>query len=127
MCLHPKHAKSIESIRNGANCAAVSMQPPIRSVVMLSCVFLQDPAAAFGDTWVFGEYNAFGVPKQAKEPFLSPLQDIWATTESQTALKMGCFGAKNQSKMEQNCVFPKILLTYLGSTNKWNEPILSAC
>ena len=29
--------------------------------------------------------------------------------------------------MDQKCVFPKILLDYLGCTNKWNEPMLSPC
>ena len=27
--------------------------------------------------------------------------------------------------MDEKCVFPKVLLDYLGSTNKWNEPMLS--
>ena len=61
------------------------------------------------------------------EPILSPLQAILATPESQNALKKGCFRTKNQSKMDQKCVFPKIPLDYLGCTNKWNEPILSPC
>ena len=64
---------------------------------------------------------------KCNEPFLSPLQAILATPKSQNALKMGCFATKNQSKMDQKCVFPKILLDYLGCTNKWNEPLLSPC
>ena len=40
------------------------------------------------------------------EPFLSPLQAILAPPKSQNALKMGCFGSKNGSKMGQN-VFSK--------------------
>ena len=47
-----------------------------------------------------------------------------ALLKSPNALKMGSFGTKNGSKMDQKCVFPKILLDYLGCTNKWNEPIL---
>ena len=57
----------------------------------------------------------------------SPLQAILAPSKSQNALKMGCFATNNGSKMGQKCVFPKILLDYLGCTNKWNEPILSPC
>ena len=44
------------------------------------------------------------------EPLLNPLQAILATPQSQNALKMGRFGTKNQSKMEQKTVFPKMLL-----------------
>ena len=61
------------------------------------------------------------------EPILSPLQATLATPKSQNALKMGWFATKNGLKMGQKNVFPKILLDYLGSTNKWNEPILSPC
>ena len=66
-----------------------------------------------------------GCTNKSNEPFLSPGQAILATPKSQNALKMGYFGTKNQSKMDQKCVFPKILLDYLGCTNKWNEPMLS--
>ena len=52
-------------------------------------------------------------------------EPILAIPDLQNALNMGCFGTKDQSKMDQQCVFPKILLDYLGCTNKWNEPILS--
>ena len=62
--------------------------------------------------------RSFGVHKQVtnkrNEPILSPLQANLATPKSQNALKMGCFGTKNQSKMGQKCVFPKILLDYFG-------------
>ena len=71
--------------------------------------------------------NHLGCTNKWNEPFLSALQAILATLESQNALKMGCFGAKNQSKMDQKCVFPKIVWDYWGCTNKWNEPILSPC
>ena len=52
---------------------------------------------------------------------------VVALLKSQNALKMGWFGTKDQSKMDQKCIFPKILLDYLGCTNKWNEPNLSPC
>ena len=60
-------------------------------------------------------------------PILSTWWPVLALLKSQNALRMGCFGTKNQSEMDQKCVFPKILLDYLGCTNKWNEPILSPC
>ena len=66
-----------------------------------------------------------GCTNKWNEPLLSPVQAILPIAISQNALKMGCFGTKNQSKMDQKCGFPKILLDYLGCTNKWNEPILS--
>ena len=68
-----------------------------------------------------------GCLNKSNEPIFSPLQAILATPKSQNALKMGCFVTKNQSKMDQKCVFPKIILDYLGCTNKWNEPSLSPC
>jgi hypothetical protein len=58
---------------------------------------------------------------------LITVQAILATPKSQNALKIGCFGNKNQSKMDKKCVLPKIVLDYVGCTNKWNEPILSPC
>ena len=35
----------------------------------------------------------------------------------QNALKMGCFGTKNGSKMGQKRIFPKLILDHLGCTN----------
>ena len=37
--------------------------------------------------------------------------------KSQNALKMGCFGAKNGSKMGQKRIFPNLILHHLGCTN----------
>ena len=68
-----------------------------------------------------------GCTNKWNAPFLSTLQAILANPKSHNALKMGCFGTKNESKMDQKGVFPKVLLDYLGCTNKWNEPILSPC
>ena len=68
-----------------------------------------------------------GCLNKSNEPILSPLQAILATLEPQKALKMGCFGTKNQSKMDQKWVFLKIPLDDLGCTNKWNESILIPC
>ena len=59
-----------------------------------------------------------GCLNKCNEPILSPLQAILATPESQNALKKGCFGTKNQSRIDLKCVFPNILLDYLGCTNK---------
>ena len=36
---------------------------------------------------------------------------------SQNALKMGCFGTKNGSKMGQKRIFPNLILDHLGCTN----------
>ena len=61
------------------------------------------------------DLGAFGVPKHAKcahcESSLAPLK-------SRNALKMGCLGTKNGSKIGQKCVFPKIILGHLGHVNK---------
>ena len=56
--------------------------------------------------------------------FLSPLQHILGPPKSHNALKMGSFGTRNKSKMHPTCGFPKVLLDYLGCTDKWNKPIL---
>ena len=92
----------------------------------------------------------FGVPKQVKWARLSPLRAILAPPKSQNALKIGCFGTQNGSKMGQKWVkngsemcfsnndprpfgvhkqvkYPNILLDYSGCTNNCNEPILSPC
>ena len=37
--------------------------------------------------------------------------------KSQNALKMGCFGTKNGSKMGQKHIFPNLILDHLGCTN----------
>ena len=42
---------------------------------------------------------------------------IWVLQKSQNALKMGCVGTKNGSKMGQKRIFPKIILDHLGCTN----------
>ena len=43
---------------------------------------------------------------------------VVALLKSQNALKMGCFGTKNGSKMGQKWVFPKMILDHLGCLNK---------
>ena len=43
---------------------------------------------------------------------------VLALLKSQNALKMGCFGTNNGSKMGQKCVFPKMVLDHLGCLNK---------
>ena len=37
--------------------------------------------------------------------------------KSQNALKMGCFGTKNGSKMGQKRIFPNLIPNHLGCTN----------
>ena len=37
--------------------------------------------------------------------------------KSLNALKMGCFGTKNGSKMGQKHIFPNLILDHLGCTN----------
>ena len=37
--------------------------------------------------------------------------------KSQNALKMGCIGTKNGSKMGQKRIFPNLILDHLGCTN----------
>ena len=43
---------------------------------------------------------------------------VVALLKSQNALKMGCFGTKNGSKMGQKWVFPKMSQDHLGCLNK---------
>ena len=43
----------------------------------------------------------FGCLTKWNAPLLSPLQPILAPPKSQNTLKMGCFGTKNQSKMDE--------------------------
>ena len=40
-----------------------------------------------------------------------------ALIKSQNALKMGYFSSQNGSKMDQKCVFPKMILDHLGRLN----------
>ena len=42
---------------------------------------------------------------------------ILVLRKSQHALKMGCFGTKNGSKMGQKHIFPNLILDHLGCTN----------
>ena len=51
-------------------------------------------------------------------PVLSPWWPVLILQNSQKALKMGCFGTKNGSKMGQKRVFPKMILDGLECTNK---------
>ena len=41
----------------------------------------------------------------------------FALRTSQNALKMGCFGTKNGSKMGQKRIFSNLILDHLGCTN----------
>ena len=49
---------------------------------------------------------------------MSPLHAILATAESQTAMKMGCFGTKHQSKLEEKYVFSKGAYRYARAVRK---------
>ena len=42
---------------------------------------------------------------------------ILVLRKSQNALKMGCFGTKNGSKMGQKRIFPNLILDHLGCTS----------
>ena len=42
---------------------------------------------------------------------------ILVLRKSPNALKKGCFGTRNGSRMGQKRVFPKIILDHLGCTN----------
>ena len=42
---------------------------------------------------------------------------ILVLQKSQNALKMGCFGTKNGSKMGQKHIFPNLILDHMGCTN----------
>ena len=42
---------------------------------------------------------------------------LFGPPKSQNALKMGCFGTKNRSKMGQKRIFPNLILDHLGCTN----------
>ena len=59
------------------------------------------------------------ITKSAFSPFtvLSLWWPILVLRKSQNALKMGCFGTKNGSKMGQKRIFPKLILDHLGCTN----------
>ena len=59
-----------------------------------------------------------GMPKQVFMTRFEPVVAVLASPKSQNALKMGCFGTNNGSKMGQNCVFPKMILDHLGCLNK---------
>ena len=53
--------------------------------------------------------------------FWCVLSSWWPVLEflkSQNSLQKGCFATKNQSKVGQKCVFPKMILDHLGCTNK---------
>ena len=49
---------------------------------------------------------------------LSSWWPVLALPKSQNAMKMGCFGTKNGSKMGQKRVFPTMILDHLGCLNK---------
>ena len=47
----------------------------------------------------------------------------WPPFDPQNALKMGCFlGQKNGSKVDQKCVFPKMILSPVVVL-KWSEMV----
>ena len=55
-----------------------------------------------------------------KQVFLDRFELVVAhfgSLKSQNALKLGCFGTKNGSKMGQKHIFPKLILDHLGCTN----------
>ena len=55
-----------------------------------------------------------------KQVFLDRFELVVANLvlrKSQNALKMGCFGTKNGSKMDQKRIFPNLILDHLGCTN----------
>ena len=60
----------------------------------------------------------FEVPKQVKRANFEPIASDFGPSKVTKCLKMGCFGTKNESKMDQNYVFPNILLDHLGCKNK---------
>ena len=55
--------------------------------------------------------------KQVFWTVLSLWWPILVLQKSQNALKMGCFGSKNGSKMGQKRIFPNLILHHLGCTN----------
>ena len=55
-----------------------------------------------------------------KQVFLDRFEPVVAhfgPPKSQNALKMGCFGTKNGSKMGLKRIFPNLILDHLGCTN----------
>ena len=50
-----------------------------------------------------------------KQVFLDRFELV-VLRKSQNALKMGCFGTKNGSKMGQKRIFPNLILDHLGCT-----------
>ena len=55
--------------------------------------------------------------KQEFWTILSLWWPIFVLRKSQNALKMGCFGTKNGSKMGQKRIFPNLIRDHLGCTN----------
>ena len=55
--------------------------------------------------------------KQVFWTVLSLWWPILVLPKSENALKMGCFGTKNGSKMGQKRIFPNLILDHLGCTN----------
>ena len=68
-----------------------------------------------------------GCTNKRNEPIWSPLQAILATPKSQNALKMGCFGTKNGSKMDPKCVFSQMILTIWGAQTSEMSPFRAHC
>jgi hypothetical protein len=60
-------------------------------------------------------------------PFWAHCKPFWPLQSHKMPWKWVLFETKSGSKMGPKCVVPKMLLDYLGCTNKWNEPILSPC
>ena len=53
-----------------------------------------------------------------KQVFLDRFELVVAHwRKSQNALKMGCFGTKNGSKIGKKRIFPNLILDHLGCTN----------
>ena len=75
----------------------------------------QSPPGEKKKTFFKNDPGPHGMPKRV---FLARFELVVALRKSQNALKMGCFGTKNGSKIGQKCVFPKMILDHLGCLNQ---------
>ena len=87
-------------------------QPPSQTPKMPSkwAVLGQKNGSKMGQKGFFPKMilDHLGCPNGHMSPFVAHCKAILAPPGSQNASKMGCFAAKNRSKMGQKCVFPKM-------------------
>ena len=76
------------------------------------------PPGAKKMTFFKNDPGPHGNPKQVFFAHFELVVAYFGPRKSQNALKMGCIGTKNGSKMGQKIVVPKMILDQLGCLNK---------